>query len=514
MADPVSIVSGIVGLTAFAIQSSKALYDVIETVKNNSRSVRELKAELSSLVSVLDSLRDTLTLSETGMSALQSPLLRCGRLCEEFAVLIGKCSSHSDSARFSLRDSIMSTYRSKDISELRSLLAAYKSTIAIALADANIRQVQVTAKLLQQYKQTIDDTASDLQELLQRCNTRPHDPSLPHNPPTTSSDLPPSDIGEEKASIEECLDICSRVWKHIDEVYKQSFLSQSDHTKRHPHVITARCSNQAKNVTSQRLEECKTEIGFTAAQLRTSLQEANYRLAKLSKQEQSDDHESPDQHDTVSTNEEFDSIRKCLSICQEATDQVMSERINVFEDVNMADDGSADGVGHHHHIPTVSTATDIEDARESDEEFVEVDSEAGHSAEEYRDQTTMSEGSSEHWNDELEDEDDGAQQTEDNAHASTGDADDDGIDGGGGHDTPELQGHASVNVSHVLDATSVHESPLASLSAVLRSLDVHSRDAVHHARDARSGGAYAPASPEHSTSKRRSKRGNNGVATR
>ncbi|KAK5093983.1 hypothetical protein LTS08_008767 [Lithohypha guttulata] len=156
---------------------------------------------------------------------------------------------------------------------------------------------------------------------------------------------------------------------------------------------------------------------------------------------------------------------------------------------------SMDESGARSTASTVSTATDTDDARESDEEFVEVDSEAGHSAEEYRDQTIMSEGSSEHWNDELEDEDDGAKHHEDNEHAGTGDADDD----------------APVNVSHVLDATPVHESPLVSLSAVLRSLNVRSRDAVHHARDARGGGAYTSASPEHSTSKRGSKRGNNEV---
>ncbi|KAK5073273.1 hypothetical protein LTR51_005915 [Lithohypha guttulata] len=163
---------------------------------------------------------------------------------------------------------------------------------------------------------------------------------------------------------------------------------------------------------------------------------------------------------------------------------------------------------------TVSTATDTDDARESDEEFVEVDSEAGHSAEEYQDQTTMSEGSSEHWNDELEDEADGVKHHEENERAGTGDADDDSIDNGGGHDTPESQGHTSVNVSHVLDAAPVHESPLASLSAVLRSLDVHSRDTVHHARDARGGGAAVSASPEHGTSRRASKRGNNEEAVR
>ena len=138
MADPVSVAAGIVGLTAFAIQSSKVLYDTIESVKNNSRSVRELKEELSSLSGVLQSLQETLAIAEIDFSALQTPLLRCGRLCEEFSILINKCSQHADSGRFSIRDFIATTYKGKDINELRSLIAAYKSTIAIALADANM----------------------------------------------------------------------------------------------------------------------------------------------------------------------------------------------------------------------------------------------------------------------------------------------------------------------------------------------------------------------------------------
>lgn len=138
MSDPVSVAAGIVGLTAFAIQSSKALYDTIEKIKNNGRNVRELKEELTALSSVLKSLEETLAISEVDFGALQPPLLRCGRLCQEYSVLIGKCSAHAGSGRFSLRDFLMSTYKNKDIIELRALLAAYKSTIAIALADANM----------------------------------------------------------------------------------------------------------------------------------------------------------------------------------------------------------------------------------------------------------------------------------------------------------------------------------------------------------------------------------------
>ncbi|KAK5069982.1 hypothetical protein LTR70_010699 [Exophiala xenobiotica] len=146
---------------------------------------------------------------------------------------------------------------------------------------------------------------------------------------------------------------------------------------------------------------------------------------------------------------------------------------------------------------TLSTTTDVDEVRESDEDFIEADSEASHSTEDYQDHVVTSEGSSEHWDDEPEDEDDGAKYNEADERADDDDtAADEGFDHGSAQGTPESQGHAPVNVAHVLEGTLVHESLLASLIAVLRSLDVHSRDAVHHARDARGGGAYDSTSPE------------------
>ncbi|KAK5936546.1 hypothetical protein PMZ80_011193, partial [Knufia obscura] len=147
---------------------------------------------------------------------------------------------------------------------------------------------------------------------------------------------------------------------------------------------------------------------------------------------------------------------------------------------------------------TVSAATEADDVRESDEEFVERDSETEHSAEDYHDQTTMSEGSSEHWDDDLEDDGndhDGDGPDDDDDHAVS-----DNVDNDHGQGTQEWLDHSPVDVTQVLEATSMHESPLASLSAVLHSLDVHQSDAAIHARDARDGEADARKSPRRGTS--------------
>jgi Fungal N-terminal domain of STAND proteins len=138
MVEPVSLASGVLGLTTFAIQSSKILYEVFESFRNQGRSVRELREELEALGGVLQSLHDTLGDPEIDLSVLKTPLLRCGQACQQFAEIVGKCTTRSGRDHTSLRDWAMLSYRGKDISGFRNLIAAYKSTIAIALADANV----------------------------------------------------------------------------------------------------------------------------------------------------------------------------------------------------------------------------------------------------------------------------------------------------------------------------------------------------------------------------------------
>jgi hypothetical protein len=138
MADPISLSSGLLTLVVFAFQSGKTLYQTFESIQNNARTVRELKDELIALNDVLKSLEETVQQTETKLSALKLPLLSCGKACEEFALVVAKCTAHSNGSRISFRDWARLNYMGKDIAGFRSLIAGYKSTIMIALADANM----------------------------------------------------------------------------------------------------------------------------------------------------------------------------------------------------------------------------------------------------------------------------------------------------------------------------------------------------------------------------------------
>jgi hypothetical protein len=138
MADPISLTSGLLTLVVFAFQSGKTLYQAFESIQNSPRTVRELRDELKALNDVLSSLEETVKQTETKLSALELPLLSCGKACEEFALVVAKCTTHSDGSRRSFRDWAKLNYMGKDIAQFRNLIAGYKSTIMIALGDANM----------------------------------------------------------------------------------------------------------------------------------------------------------------------------------------------------------------------------------------------------------------------------------------------------------------------------------------------------------------------------------------
>lgn len=139
MADPLSVASALIAIVTATIQSSKVLYDTIQSFKNNQRIVRQLMDELLALNEVLLSL-DTLVQSkdDPALGPLRTPLNQCRKACDDFNSLMIECSKHSGRPRTSFRDWLKVRYMDGDIVCFTSMLAGYKSTIAIALGNANL----------------------------------------------------------------------------------------------------------------------------------------------------------------------------------------------------------------------------------------------------------------------------------------------------------------------------------------------------------------------------------------
>jgi hypothetical protein len=139
MAEAIGVTSGMVALATFAFQSGITLLELIQSFQSHNSLVRDLSEEVEALSGVLQPLADTVrTTTDVDLSALDLPLLRCGNACKAFAQEIMKCSSRSGGNRTSFRDWAKLRYMGKDMDGFRRLLAGYKSTIAIALTDANL----------------------------------------------------------------------------------------------------------------------------------------------------------------------------------------------------------------------------------------------------------------------------------------------------------------------------------------------------------------------------------------
>lgn len=139
MADPVSLASGLLTLIVFAHKSCFTLCTAIQSFKTHPKRVRDLVDELQALTGVLESLSDTVRSDpDLKLSALELPLQRCGNACKEFLQELEKYCSRSGSDRQSFRDWAKLRYMGDNIDDFKDSLAAYKSTITVALTDVQM----------------------------------------------------------------------------------------------------------------------------------------------------------------------------------------------------------------------------------------------------------------------------------------------------------------------------------------------------------------------------------------
>lgn len=139
MADPLSIACGVASLVSFALTSSLALSTTIRSFKGQNKQTRALLAELGDLVAVLESLADTIGSSpDIDFGALRSPLDRCGKACDDYGRLIARFTKHSTESHASIRDWVKQKYLQGDVSDFKDMIAAYKGTINIGIANVNM----------------------------------------------------------------------------------------------------------------------------------------------------------------------------------------------------------------------------------------------------------------------------------------------------------------------------------------------------------------------------------------
>lgn len=195
------------------------------------------------------------------------------------------------------------------------------------------RQVSVTAKLLQEYKQMIEETTSDLQELWQKDRPASSEPS-----PTVSLETESSHLMDERSSVEACPAICARVSEHIDQVQEEYFPSGA-HMQKSGRAVVVNQTTPAGQMTSRRLENWKVEAGLTSAELRIRLGELNVRMSRLSQHTDAGGNSAASTEGVSDIREGIEGLQKCLRVVEEATEQVKEDRVNIYEDNKVADRG-------------------------------------------------------------------------------------------------------------------------------------------------------------------------------
>ncbi|KZL87542.1 hypothetical protein CI238_01382 [Colletotrichum incanum] len=331
MSDPLSVASALIAIVTATIQSSKVLYDTIQSFKNHRKVVTQLVEELTALNEVLLSL-DALVRSEEDDGTLKSlklPLLQCQRACAEFNALIVQCSKNSGRPRTSFRDWFKVRYMESDIAGFTGMLAGYKSTISIALGSANLQSTTVTLQILNEYKDMIYSTAQDLEDHLEDVNAKLEHLILHQKETSQALSSNIERIQNEKDSTEVCLEICAQVQARIDEMqFRPISPSQSSNE------ISCRNMTRAMVMTLSTLSQCRDIITDNVSQLRR--QQAEVDRERLGSQTMGLC--EPLETEIKRLKEEADSTKECLTICNEASEN--AERgVHVLEDMTTGHDG-------------------------------------------------------------------------------------------------------------------------------------------------------------------------------
>jgi len=196
----------------------------------------------------------------------------------------------------------------------------------------------VTISVLNDYKQMIGNTSSDLQEHLEDIDAKLkaiQSQGLAISPQDATER---QWIQQEKESTQQCLVICAKVSTHIDEFQHSVFENISTPADGNQGPITS-LENlvSAHQTTDHALKECKETINDASNKLELHLQTIENRLRNLRVQSQKLSDEQAAEQERMQN--ELESTKQCLAICTQASEQANEDRTNIFEDVSMAEDG-------------------------------------------------------------------------------------------------------------------------------------------------------------------------------
>ena len=141
---------------------------------------------------------------------------------------------------------------------------------------------------------------------------------------------------KEKDSTEKCLNIVADVSAHIDGALLPLHNNVSPFSDTNRDIQEASEGLSAEQLTSDFLQQCRSGLGDHTSQLERRLRDLESQISKFP---QEDRGMSKQLSERSKIQEEIQSTKQCLKICNDAGRPTGLNRINIFEDVTIADNG-------------------------------------------------------------------------------------------------------------------------------------------------------------------------------
>ena len=189
--------------------------------------------------------------------------------------------------------------------------------------------------MIHEYKELIQSTTTDLKDHLYNIDSKLRERSQERDSSEESVDG--NAILAERASTVRCLEICVQVSNYIEE--RQRHMAENAEDRKVPPGAAHSDAEilSARQIMDDSLSGCRLNIKSANAQLSQRLQYLSASLSGTSPDVlQASSPNASEERDKLA--KEIESVRQCLDICDQATEQAEKARINVMEDIATAED--------------------------------------------------------------------------------------------------------------------------------------------------------------------------------
>ncbi|KAJ5703573.1 hypothetical protein N7493_011498 [Penicillium malachiteum] len=214
MAEAASLTASIIGIVTLAYQSSKTLYELIDSILNAPKHLKDLNEDVTAITQVLSSRKSSVEgtsddeLSDGVKNSLRDSLPAiqgCERVCNELFKRISQITSHSSSTNIRRYDRLRLKFQDKAILAFKYRIESYKSTLSIVLGLVTLKASDHNSETTHQPQTTITDTMSNISGKIQGLEITIQalsEVTLPKNEVTEV-------LEDQNKALAQCLQVCT-----------------------------------------------------------------------------------------------------------------------------------------------------------------------------------------------------------------------------------------------------------------------------------------------------------------